>query len=110
MDKIVIGEHEVPADRYYRDGYDEKGAEREVAFYADGKYMTRGSWSEARAALRYTNHGSIGWFIRNGHDVKLQLDEPTFGSMDTKNLCWCGPKLSVEEFGQWLSKSTLMCD
>jgi len=100
---------DLPATKHYEGGYYEggyygKGQERQVAFYVDGLYMTRGPWSEIEGAIHSRRPMSVGNFIREGHNVEFVLDQPSskYTEDDCKDLCWSGPKITVDQLREWI--------
>lgn len=98
---------DLPVTKHYEDGYYEKGAERQVAFYVDGQYMARGAWSELEGAIHSRRPMSIGNFLREGRNVEFVLDQPssTYNPDDTQDLCWCGPKITVDQLREWIRQA-----
>ena len=94
--------------RTYRDGSDE-GKEREAAAFVrpDGEgggwmYHSRGTVTEARNAILNRRPGFIGGVADFApEDVRVCLDQPSWGERDTKDLCWGGPTMSVPDFMDW---------
>lgn len=80
--------------------------EREVAAFVlvEGTwlYHSRGTASEAVKALRSSRQGFIGGLGgMEPESVQVCLDQPSWGSRDSKDLCWCGPHMTVDEFKTW---------
>lgn len=98
---------DLPVTKHYEDGYYEKGQERQVAFYVDGQYMARGAWSELEGAIYSRRPMSIGNFLREGRNVEFVLDQPssTYNPDDTQDLCWCGPKITLDQLREWIRHS-----
>ena len=98
---------DLPVTKHYEDGYYEKGQERQVAFYVDGQYMTRGVWSELEGAIHSRRPMSVGNFIREGRNVEFVLDQPAskYATDDRQDLCWCGPKITVDQLREWIRQA-----
>ncbi len=98
---------DLPVTKHYEDGYYEKGQERQIAFYVDGQYMARGAWSELEGAIYSRRPMSIGNFLREGRNVEFVLDQPssTYNPDDTQDLCWCGPKITVDQLREWICQA-----
>jgi len=98
---------DLPVTKHYEDGYYEKGAERQVAFYVDGQYMTRGVWSELEGAIHSRRPMSVGNFIREGRTVEFVLDQPAskYATDDCQDPCWCGPKITVDQLREWIRQA-----
>lgn len=97
---------DLPVTKHYEDGYYEKGQERQVAFFVDGQYMTRGAWSELEGAIHSRRPLSVGNFIREGRNVEFVLDQPGWTSGDDRqDLCWGGPKITVDQLREWIRQA-----
>ena len=99
---------DLPGSKVYVDGTYEKGEERQVAFYVDGVYMTRGAWSEVEGAIDSRRPMSVGDFIREGSNVEFVLDTPSAGrgADDLMDLCFCGPKITVDQLREWIRQAS----
>jgi hypothetical protein len=79
---------------------------REVAAHVrrDGQwlYHSRGTAKEARDAILNKRPGFIGGIAEFApEDVRVTLDQPSWGTRDDKDLCWAGPSMSVPDFIDW---------
>lgn len=105
METITIDGVKLPAYLHYsQDDSFEFGEEREIAFYVDGRYMTRGWWSDLEDAIRSRRPLSVGEFIREGRTVQFVIDQ-SFSSFDIRDLCWCGPKISLDTMRKWIDQA-----
>ena len=88
-----------PMSRFYAD---EPTREREVAMYVDGKYLARGSASEARSPASY---GFKGWETIPPDRITFERDRGPF-EYDRPYLCWCsGERPTATEILAWLRET-----
>ena len=86
--------------------YLDEGSMRQAAAFVfrDGSwlYHSRGTAQEARSALVGKRPGFIGGLGEFApEEVRLILDQPSFGTTDGPDLCWSGPTMSVPDFIDW---------
>lgn len=105
MDVIEIGGKIVPRSPYYG----VTGIGREVALFADGKFVSRGAWIEASKMLRMRSSLYLR-LLNEGAKVTFAVDAPFYddltkvgGDLDRKDLSWLGPRLDEHEFECWLN-------
>lgn len=71
-------------------------------------YHSRGTADEAYRALLGRRPGFIGGVADFApEEVRVTLDQPSWGDTDRKDLCWGGPSLSVSDFMDWYAEARL---
>jgi hypothetical protein len=96
----------------------DNGKERQAAAFARNTnplegdtrewfYHSRGLASEVIEALRGPVPGYIGGIGgMDPEDVRVVIDQPSWGTDDRSDLCWGGPPMTVAEFQDWYKKAT----
>ena len=66
-------------------------------------YHSRGSVTDCYQVLtKGSKPGFIGGLSTfPPADVRLILDQPSWGDRDSKDLCWGGPSMTVQDFLDW---------
>ncbi len=84
---------------------DDEGMRQVAAFiHRDGRwlYHSRGTVEEASRALAGKRHGFVGGIAEYApEDIRITLDQPSWGDRDSMDLCWGGPTMSVPDFMDW---------
>jgi len=100
---IKINELLLPAMLSYQNG-----RHREVAMFANDKFIARGGFAEVEPALSSRNRGSVGWHINRGDKVEFAIDMPGYLTpYDGADLTFTGSKVDLKGFRAWRQQAAI---